>query len=62
MIIIEIKNGDPIDKSLKRLKKKFESTKVLKELRSRKEYVKPSLKRREEINKAIYINKKYGLE
>lgn len=62
MLIIEIKNGDSIDKALKKLKKKFESTKVLRELRGRKEYTKPSEKRRAEIKKAIYIQKKYGSE
>lgn len=62
MLIVEIKPGDNIDKALKKFKKKFESTKVLRELRSRKEYVKPSEKRRAEINKAIYINEKYEQE
>ncbi len=60
MLIIEIKSGDTIDKSLKKLKKKFDSTKVLKQLRSRKEYTKPSVKRRDEIKKDIFIQKKYG--
>lgn len=58
MLIIEIKDG--IDKALKKYKKKFESTKVLKQLRDRKEFTKPSIKKRDEIKKAIYINKKYG--
>lgn len=62
MLIIEIKNGENIDKALKKLKRKFESTKVLRELRNRKEYTKPSEKRRSEIKKAIYLSKKYGEE
>lgn len=53
MLIIEIKNGDTIDKALKKLKKKFEQTKVVKELRYRKVYTKNSVKRREELQKAI---------
>lgn len=60
MIIIEVKNGESIDKALKKLKRKFESTKILRELRNRKEYTKPSEKRRAEVKKAIYIQKKYG--
>jgi len=54
MIIIEISSNDTIEKSLKKLKRKFDSTKVLRKLRERKEYKKPSEKRREVINKAIY--------
>jgi small subunit ribosomal protein S21 len=60
MLIVEIKNSDTIEKALKKFKKKFESTKVLKTLRDRKEYKKKSEKRRSEILKAIYIRKKYG--
>lgn len=62
MLIVEVKPGEPIEKSLKKLKKKFDSTKVLKELRNRKEYTKPSEKRRAEVLKAIYIQKKYESE
>jgi small subunit ribosomal protein S21 len=58
MLIVEVKPGEPIDKALKKLKRKFESTKALRELRSRKEYTKPSEKRRAEVNKAIYKQKK----
>ena len=60
MLIVEIKNSDTIEKALKKFKKKFESTKVLKTIRDRKEYKKKSEKRRSEILKAIYIKKKYG--
>ena len=59
MIIIDAKS-DGIERALKKLKKKFEQTKVLKQLRSRKEYTKPSIKRRDELKKAIYLNKKFG--
>lgn len=62
MLIVEIKPGEPIEKALKKLKKKFDSTKVLKQLRNRKEYTKPSEKRRAEVLKAIYIQKKYESE
>jgi small subunit ribosomal protein S21 len=59
MLIIEVKNGE-IEKSLKQLKKKFDKTKTLKELRNRKEYVKPSVIRRTEVNKAKFIQEKFG--
>lgn len=58
MLIIQV-NNDGIDKALKKYKKKFESTKVLKELKSRKEFIKPSIKKRDIIKKAIYLNKKF---
>jgi small subunit ribosomal protein S21 len=51
---------DPIDKSLKIFKKKFDRTGVLKELKSRKEFKKKSVTRREKLKKAIYIQQKFG--
>jgi small subunit ribosomal protein S21 len=54
MIIINIKENESIDKALKRFKKKFERTGVLKELRSRTYFEKPSIKRRTEKIKAAY--------
>lgn len=55
MIIVNIKENESIDKALKRFKKKFEKTGVLKELRSRTSFEKPSVKRRNEIIRAAYI-------
>ncbi len=55
MIIIPIKEGENIDRALKRFKRKFEKTGVIKELRERQKFTKPSVKRREEKLKAIYI-------
>jgi small subunit ribosomal protein S21 len=55
MIIIPIKEGENIERALKRFKRKFEKTGTMKELRSRQAFSKPSIKRREEIKKAIYI-------
>jgi small subunit ribosomal protein S21 len=57
MIIIPIKEGENIDKALKKFKRKFEKTGILKELRDRQAYTKPSEKRREIKKKAIYIQK-----
>lgn len=57
MIIINVKENESIDKALKRFKKKFERTGVLKELRSRTYYEKPSRRRRDEKIKAIYREK-----
>ncbi len=57
MIIINVKENESIDKALKRFKKKFERTGVLKELRARTFYTKPSVSRRDEIIKAKYRQK-----
>ncbi len=54
MIIIEVKNGETIDKALRRYKRKTRDTKIIRELRSRKQFTKPSVKRRHERLKAIY--------
>jgi small subunit ribosomal protein S21 len=55
MIIVPVKEGESIDKALKKLKRKFEKTGVVKELRERQKFTKPSVVRREERLKAIYI-------
>ncbi|GAA4781205.1 30S ribosomal protein S21 [Olivibacter ginsenosidimutans] len=54
MIIVNVKDGESLDKALKRFKKKFEKTGVLRELRARQAYEKKSVTRRTQIKKAIY--------
>lgn len=58
MIIVHVKNNEPIDKALKTLKSKVIKTKQSQELFKRKEYEKKSEKRRKEVLKAIYKGKK----
>ncbi|WP_266367615.1 30S ribosomal protein S21 [Tellurirhabdus rosea] len=60
MLIVNVKENESIDKALKRFKKKFEKTGVLRELRSRTAFEKPSVKRRHEILNAVYKQKTYG--
>ncbi|MFT4834799.1 MAG: small subunit ribosomal protein S21 [Marinoscillum sp.] len=55
MIVVNVKENESIDKALKRFKKKFEKTGVLRELRARQAFTKPSVKRRFEVIKAEYI-------
>jgi small subunit ribosomal protein S21 len=55
MIVIPIKDGENIERALKRFKRKFEKTGAVKELRGRQAFEKPSITRRTEIKKAIYI-------
>jgi small subunit ribosomal protein S21 len=55
MIIVPIKEGENIEKALKKFKRKFEKTGTVKELRERQAFTKPSVKKRDVIKKAIYI-------
>ena len=54
MLLINLKENDSIDKALKKYKKKFEKTGVIKELRDRQQFTKPSVKRRKLVIKAKY--------
>ena len=58
MLIIEVKSGESIDQALKRYKRKFQRSKTMQELRGRKQFTKPSVKRRHEILKAVYKERK----
>lgn len=55
MLIIPIKEGENIDRALKRFKRKFDRTGTMRQLRSRQQFTKPSVKRRSQIQKAEYI-------
>ena len=55
MIIVPVKEGESIDRALKKYKRKFEKTGVVKELRERQKFTKPSVKKRQEKLKAIYV-------
>ncbi len=55
MIIIPVKEGENIDRALKRFKRKFDRTGIMREIRSRQQFTKPSVARREEVLKAAYI-------
>lgn len=55
MIIVPLKEGENIERALKKFKRKFEKTGVIKELRERQAYKKPSIKKREEKIRAIYV-------
>lgn len=59
MIIINVKEGESLDRALKRFKKKFEKTGVVRELRARQAFEKKSVSRRIQVKKAIY---KQGLQ
>ncbi len=55
MLIIKVKDGEKIDRALKRLKRKFRDTRVLQTLRDKKEFTKPSVLKRQQLKKAQYV-------
>jgi len=57
MIIVPVKEGENIERALKRFKRKFERTGVVKEMRRRQAYKKPSVQDREQMIKAVYKQK-----
>ena len=55
MIIIPVKEGEAIERALKRFKRKFDKTCGMRQLRARKEFLKPSVRKRKKMIKAAYI-------
>ena len=62
MIIVPVKEGENIEKALKKFKRKFEKTGVVKELRNRQAFEKPSVTDRKKMMRAIYIQKLQQIE
>lgn len=57
MLIIPVKDGESIDRALKRYKRKYDRTKVVRELRKRQQFTKPSITRRQQVLRAEYKQK-----
>ena len=57
MIIVPVKDGENIERALKKFKRKFEKTGVMKELRKRQQYNKPSVLKRLKKEHAVYVQK-----
>lgn len=57
MLIIPIKDGENIDRALKRYKRKFDKTGVVRQLRNRQAFTKPSVVKRAQVQKAAYIQR-----
>ncbi|MDO4181829.1 MAG: 30S ribosomal protein S21 [Bacteroidales bacterium] len=57
MIVVPVKEGENIEKALKKFKRKFEKTGVVKELRARQQFDKPSVINRLKRERAIYVQK-----
>ncbi len=60
MIIINVKDSETIDRALKRYKRKQQKIGMIKELRRRKQFTKPSVRRRTELLKAVYRQKNFS--
>ena len=59
MIIMPVKEGENIERALKKFKRKYERTGVLKELRRRQYFTKPSIAKRVAKQHAIYVENMY---
>ena len=55
MIVVPVKDGENIERALKKFKRKFEKTGVMKELRARQQFDKPSVLKRLAKERAIYV-------
>ena len=57
MLIVKVDSKTPIEKALKLFKSKVIKTKLMTELKQRKEFTKNSIKRRDEVKKAVFSQK-----
>jgi small subunit ribosomal protein S21 len=62
MIVVPLKEGENIEKALKKFKRKFEKTGIVKELRSRQAFSKPSVEKRKQNMRAVYVQQLQQLE
>ena len=60
MLIIDVKDGETVDRALKRFKKKFEKTGVMRELRRRQAFEKKCITKRHQMLRAVYKLSEYG--
>ena len=57
MIVVQLKEGENIERALKKFKRKFEKTGVVKELRARQQFDKPSVLKRLKREHAVYVQR-----
>ena len=62
MIIVPVKEGENIERALKKFKRKSEKTGVIKEVRNRKQFDKPSVLKRIKMQHVIYVKKLRSVE
>ena len=56
MIIVPVKDGENIERALKKFKRKSERTGIIKQLRQRQQFEKPSVINRKKMMKAVYVH------
>ena len=62
MIIVQLKEGENIERALKKFKRKYEKTGVVKELRRRQAFIKPSVDKRKKREHAVYVQQMQQIE
>ena len=62
MIVVPLKERENIEKALKKFKRKFEKTGVVKELRNRQAFEKPSVAKRKQTMRAVYVQQLQQVE
>ncbi len=62
MSMIKLKTGEPLEKALRRLKKKMEKEGILREMRRHQHYEKPSQRKRRKMLKSMQREKRYGVK
>ena len=62
MIVVPLKEGENIEKALKKFKRKFEKTGVVKELRNRQAFEKTSVTKRKQAMRAVYVQQLQQIE
>lgn len=62
MLIVQVKDGESIDRALKRYKRKYDKTGVVKQLRARQQFVKPSVIQRQQRLRAAHKQRLLSLE
>lgn len=62
MIVVPLKEGENLEKALKKFKRKFEKTGIVKELRNRQAFTKPSVEKRKQRMRAVYVQQLQQVE
>jgi small subunit ribosomal protein S21 len=62
MLIVDLSKEKSIESALRTFKSKVLKTKLVQKLRERQEFTKPSVTKRKQKLKAVYLQKKNGLD
>ena len=62
MIVVPLKEGENIEKALKKFKRKFVKTGVVSVVRGRQAFIKPSVEKRKQNMRAVYVQQLQQVE